>query len=91
MLTAGPDHLEVMPFGDWAVLIEYAGKHTKIPAVVLQTLVTNPEFVDPRDLADELDHLWDTKPPEPIALIIAGVLASLGEQGVRLSERKDTP
>jgi len=89
MLTAGPEDLEVMPFCDWAVLIEYAEKHTKIPAVVLRTLVIDPVSVDPRDLADELDHLWDTKPPEPIALVIAGVLESLGEQGVGLSERED--
>jgi len=85
MMTAGPDDLEVMAFGDWAALIEYAEKHTKIMPVVLRTLVLDPASVDPRDLADELDHLWDTGPPEAIKLIIAGVLVHLGENGVKLS------
>ncbi len=62
---------------------------TYIP-VVLRTMVIEPERILLEDLADELDYILDTKPPEWIKAIIARVLAHLAGNGVRLAKRKES-
>jgi hypothetical protein len=56
-------------------------------AMGLQDCALAPERIDPEDLADELDDLLDTDPPEAIMAIIVGVLKHLQEQGVELAKR----
>jgi len=86
MITAGPNDLDLLTFGDWTALVQYANT-TAVPPATLVALTVDPSTVRLEDVADELDHLWDTSPPREIQRILADTLHTLQRAGVTLAAR----
>jgi hypothetical protein len=86
VFTVGPNDLDALSLYDWTVLTSYA-KHVNYAPVVMSALLDDPVAVDPEDLADELDHLLDTRPPKNVRLIIVGTLKGLAASGVAIAAK----